>query len=375
MNQNSKFRRLQNTTPHARTTERLPGTLATACRSVFGEIKIGFCSLAPALVALLAVALGAPTASADSDKLKLTLGHVGGNAGVYQAGAARFAERVEELSGGRVTVKIVPRGALGNISEMWVQMQQGSLDLQVVDITAITLLKSAARANALITPFLFRDQDHYFAYRDSSLFADLANAIRDSTNIRYLGSVIERAPRVVATTNRAVKTLQDMKGLKMRVPPHPLFVEIFSGWGAVPVPTGAGNLFMSLKTGLVDGDGNGIIGLANNAPKASVIRHVTPINWKRSSVGLWFSEASWKRLTPEQHQWIRDAAADAEKQSRQEYDQNLKSAIEKLATLGIELHQPEISEFLGATERFVKKHEGTMWPAGEVAAIQAIRSQ
>jgi len=373
MNHQIRFRPSQNSTILARTFAMRRGILATVHQALFGNIKIRCRNLGPALVVLIGVALSPPAANADSDSLELTLGHVGGNSGVYQTGAMRFASRVEELSGGQVTVKIVPRGALGNISEMWVQMQQGNLDLQVVDITAITLLKTASRANALITPFLFRDQAHYFAYRDSSLFADLAKNIRDTTNIRYLGSVIERAPRVISSTGRVVKSVQDMKGFKMRVPPHPLFVEIFSGWGAVPVPMGASNMFMSLKTGVVDGDGNGIIGLANNKPKASVIRTVTPINWNRSSVGLWFGEESWKRLTPEQHQWIRDAGAHAERLSREEYEQNLKSALEKLPTLGIELHQPELAGFLGATERFVKKHEGTMWPAGEIAAIQAIR--
>jgi len=375
MNQKKRFPASHYSMIHTRTTTLRHGIFAIAHRSVPGKIKIGWRSLARALVVLLGILLSPHTANADTKSLELTLGHVGGNSGVYQAGATRFASRVEELSGGRVKVKIVPRGALGNISEMWVQMQQGNLDLQVVDITAITLLKTASRANALVTPFLFRDQAHYFAYRDSSLFADLVDSVRDSTNIRYLGSIIERAPRVISTTSRVVKSVRDMKGFKMRVPPHPLFVEIFSGWGAVPVPMGASNMFMSLKTGVVDGDGNGIIGLANNKPKASVIRHVTPIDWKRSSVGLWFSEENWKRLTPEQHQWIQGAAAYAEMLSREEYEENLKSAYEKLPTLGIELHQPELAGFLGATERFVKKHEGTMWPAGEVAAIQALRSQ
>ncbi len=302
----------------------------------------------------------------------LTLAHVAMPESSIGVGAQRFADNLHSISGGNMQVEIIPRAAMGGIRDTWVQMQTGTIDMQTIDISALSMLKDASPLKVLVTPFLFRDQQHMRTFLQSSLFENMMNPIREDTGIRYLSTVSERSPRVVSTTEKPVKTVKDLKGLKMRVPQHPVFVATFKAWGANPTPIKASDMFMALKSGMVEGEDNGVMNLVASS-NANVIKHFTPINWNRAGVAAWISEITWQSLTEQEKDWVLRAAQLSSEQAAGAYDSELSQSMEKLIEFGIEVHEPEIEGFLPATEKIVETFEGKDWPSGMVVEIQNLQ--
>ena len=324
-------------------------------------------STCPAVLLALLLATGV---SAEPPVV-LRIGHVGHGQGAIHAGAKRFAAHLESASNGSMRVDIVGRGALGRIPELFVQMQSGALDMQVIDVPAIDVLRAGQRMDVLLTPFLFESQAHLRRYFASELARAPLEQLATTLGIRYVGYVAERSPRIVSTTRRPVRSVEDMIGLKMRVPGAPMFREIFAAWGSVPTPTAPGGTFMALKTGLVDGEDNGIVNMVSG-PNAAVIRHVTPIDWARTVVGLWIADKRWHGFDERQRDWIREAVAASEREAATAFDVDMRAARRRLDELGIEVHEPDLTGFTAIVDDFVARHEGKRWPEGEVARIRAL---
>lgn len=310
-------------------------------------------------------------ASEDEARV-LKLGHVGHGNGAIHAGADRLAKHLKTVSNNKLTIEIHGRAVLGNIPELWVQMQQGSLDLQVIDAPAIAILKPAKRANVLLVPFLFRDQQHMRMYYKSDVFTELSESITTETGIRFVGAVAERSPRVVSTTKRPIRKVEDMQGLRIRVPGLPIFHDVFKAWGAVPVPIRPTEMFTALKSGVVEGEDNGVINLVYGR-NAEIIKYFTPINWKRNVVAAWMSDKTWGSLTEQQQQWVTEAAELAANESANLFSSEMQQAYAELDKFGISVNQPDIDGFKSVTDTIIQSYEGKVWPAGEVARIRAVQ--
>jgi len=185
-----------------------------------------------------------------------------------------------------------------------------------------------------------------------------------------IAPVGDRTPRIVSTTNRKVTTVEDMKGLKMRIPGAPIFKDVFEYWKAVPTPTKGSEIMMSLKSGLVDGQDNGISGIGNLGP--TPLKHVTPINWMRSGIGLFISEITWQKLSEQEREWVSEAAVIAGKAGVAQYESVMDKAWKRLDAMDVEVTKPDLSGFLPVTQFIVDKYEGDWWPQGWVQRIREI---
>lgn len=335
-------------------------------------IRIKFASLIHCFITALLSLVFLPSMSFAGSEVTLSLSHVGHETTAMHKGAARFDTHLQTVSGGAMSVKMFPRGQLGDTPELWVQMKAGTLDMQTIDFGAVSMNKPAARAIVTLVPFLFRDQDHVRKYFKSDVFEELSAAITEDTGIRFIEVVSERAPRVVSTTKRPVKTIDDMKGLRVRVPGAPLFIDIFKAWGAVPVSISSTEMLSALKSGIVDGEDNGATSLAEGQ-NSVVIKHFTTLDWHRGAVALWISEVTWQRLSDQQKNWVKEAAELAGLESQKHYASELQTAFDRLEEKGITIHEPVVEGFYPAREAIVAKHEGKLWPAGEVEKIMAIK--
>jgi len=299
----------------------------------------------------------------------LKLAHVAHPTSSIGIGAQRFADNLHYITEGQMAVEIVPRGVFGGIPDTFVQMQTGGVDMQTIDLMAISLLNQGHEFKVLVTPYLFRDQQHLRSFVSSELFSDLMDPVRKETGIRYLNLVAERSPRVVSTTNTAVKNVTDLKGVKIRVPPHPVFIAVFKAWGANPTPVKPTDMYMALKSGMVDGEDNGVMNLVAGS-NTQVIKHFTPINWLRMGVAAWISERRWQSFSQQERDWVNAAAKLSSEQAASSYDDELATAMRKLTEFGITVHEPEMAGFMSITDTIVQQFEGQDWSTGLVKKIQ-----
>jgi len=323
-----------------------------------------------ALAAMIALALVPATAFAQQVKLKLA--HVAPPTSTFQSAAERMNAGLKTLSGGTMELEIVPGGALGSLVQLWAQLRAGTLDMTLIDIGAMTPMKEARAFNVILMPYIFRDLDHYRAFVASDVFKEMMGEVEKGTGIKYLGYVGDRPPRALSTSKTAVRTVQDIKGLKIRTPEVAAITEAFKAFGAAPTPIKASEIYTALQTGLVDGQENGIIDVVA-AGWIEVQKYYMAIDYQQSGIGVWMSGARWNSLTDQQKGWVLEAAKKAGIEGAAAYQKELSDAIAIAKKKGMEFIDTDKSGFIKASEPMVKEKEGTVWPKGLVERIQAIK--
>lgn len=312
-----------------------------------------------------ALALATPAAAQD---VTLRLAHVAPPQTTYQAAAERFAANLAGLSGGSMAVDIIPGGTLGDLSQLWVQTRTGALDLHLIDVGAMIAMQEARPFLVLWTPFLFEDQDHFHRYMESGTFARMMGEVEAATGVVWLGLAGDRPPRALTTRDTPVRTPADLAGLKIRTAEHPMVVAAFEGWGAAPTPIKASELYNALRTGLVDGQDNGVLDFVG-AGYAEAQGYYMPLDYIHSGVGIWMSPQAWARMSEDQQGWLREAASQAGAEGRALHADEMAAAMDGLGEMGVEVVEIDRNAFLPQREAIVGGMEGTAWPEGLTAEI------
>ena len=139
--------------------------------------------------------------------------------GVYASGEAavdvqqKFKELLEERSNGEFQVRVIIGSAMGGERDHFEAASQGALELIAMGSGDVALFENELSYNEI--PFVIRDRDHWFAFWDT-VGAEINEVIRQKYGVRTLG-VMYRGPRYM-TSNRPIRTLADLKGLRLRLP-------------------------------------------------------------------------------------------------------------------------------------------------------------
>ncbi|MEO0390535.1 MAG: TRAP transporter substrate-binding protein [Pseudomonadota bacterium] len=318
-----------------------------------------------------AAALGLWGGAVAAQDISLTLAHVAPPQTTYQDAAVRFAENLADLSGGTMAVDIVPGGALGAMPELWAQTRSSSLDLHLIDIGAMIAMREARPFLVLFAPYLFEDQDHLRRYMNSDVFEGMMDEVEAATGVVYLGYVGDRPPRIVTTAETPVTTPADLDGLRIRTPQHPFIISTFEAWGATSQAIGAAELLISLQTGVVDGQDNGVIDFIG-AGYAEANKYVAPIDYIHSGIGVWMSPDKWASLSAEQQGWLTAAAQQAGSDGAAIHDQQMADSYAALEGLGVTVTEPDIEAFRAAVAPMVSGMDGKAWPEGLFDTISGL---
>lgn len=191
--------------------------------------------------------------TSEQEYAEIRLGYVMSAGGASHDGALKFAELVKERTDGRIQVKIYSNGQLGNERELIEGLGLRAVDMIIVGPSLIGWY--APEYGVMEVPFLFRD----YAHLDSTLYGEVGQEIEATIaakrKIHFL-TYFRRGPRYLTTTKRKVTSPADLKGLKLRVPELPVYIESWKHFGATPTPVAYSDMFMALKQGVVDGQEN-----------------------------------------------------------------------------------------------------------------------
>jgi tripartite ATP-independent transporter DctP family solute receptor len=183
---------------------------------------------------------------------KLKWAHVYETSEPYHANALWAAEEIKKRTNGRYEIGAFPASQLGNENQINEGLGLGTVDIIYTGASfAGSIYKPLSITGA---PFILRDFDHWKAYRDSMLFRDLAKGYEDKTNHKVV-AILYYGQRHV-TANKEIKKPEDMKGMKLRVPPAPLFLMFTKSVGANATPIAFAEVYLALQQGTVDGQEN-----------------------------------------------------------------------------------------------------------------------
>ena len=157
-------------------------------------------------------------------------------------------------------VEIFPAGALGNEDELVGQVQEGLLQMAIV---SGAMSKACPAASVLDIPYTFSSATVAWEVLDGEFGDALADHCLEQTGMRTL-AFGETGFRNFTNNTREIRTPADMEGLKFRVQPIPLYLEMVSGLGGEPTPIAWTELPNALSTGVVDGQENPVGVIYNN---------------------------------------------------------------------------------------------------------------
>src|SRR5437868_10206553 len=204
-----------------------------------------------ALSAAVTVAMFGVTGSATA-QTKLKWAHVYEVSEPYHSQALWAAEEIKKRTAGRYEIGVFPASQLGNENQINEGLGLGTVDIIYTGTSfAGSVYKPLSISGA---PFMLRDFDHWKAYRGSKLFRDLAKGYEDKTKHKVI-TLTYYGERMV-TANKAINKPEDMKGMKLRVPPAPLYLMLAKSVGANATPIAFAEVYLALQQGTVDGQEN-----------------------------------------------------------------------------------------------------------------------
>ena len=162
----------------------------------------------------------------------------------------KFQELVNKKTNDAFKFKTFYNSTLGNESEMMEQMQAGLLEMQF-GYSAI-LPNYVREAEVIGLPGLLSNFDEVHKVLNGPIGEDLAAKFLDKTGVRILWFV-DQAHRNVFLNGHDVTSLADLKGIKVRSPNSPLYLNVLKTMGLNPTPMGFNEIYTAVKTGVVDG--------------------------------------------------------------------------------------------------------------------------
>ncbi|KJZ19048.1 DctP family TRAP transporter solute-binding subunit [Loktanella sp. S4079] len=210
-----------------------------------------------AATAALTLGLAASAASAQT----IRIAHVDPDewTGSKKGAAAQVFRNIVEGET-NLDVEIFPAGALGNEDELVGQVQEGLLQMTIV---SGAMSKACPAASVLDIPYTFASATVAWEVLDGEFGDALAAHCLEQTGMRTL-AFGETGFRNFTNNTREIRTPADMEGLKFRVQPIPLYLEMVSGLGGEPTPIAWTELPNALSTGVVDGQENPVGVIYNN---------------------------------------------------------------------------------------------------------------
>jgi tripartite ATP-independent transporter DctP family solute receptor len=283
---------------------------------------------------------------------------------LYEKGDLYFKELVEKNSKGQIIVEAYPGGQLGTIPE---EIQAVKNNAQQMTYTPVgEYVPYWPKLGTFDLPFLYRDQQHYLKVEKKFTSLIDQDEMAAKTGLRIIGVRI-RTPRQL-TTKFPVNKLEDIKGIKIRVPESPVSVALWKALGTVPTIIPASDVYTALATGTVDAQENPFEAIINmkvyeQAKYCALTAH------KREVVPIVISEIFWKKLTSKQKKVILAAQKKSNKRVDDLTLQSESGDKAKLKKLGMKFTQPNLIPF----REKAKTIWGQFGDKGLIKKIEAVK--
>jgi len=239
--------------------------------------------------------------------VKLQMSHQMANTHSIHQTSLKFAELVQEKSNGTMEIEVFPSAALGTERENLEALQSGVLDMAII---AVEFYPSYVKeAGVFVLPFIYKDFDHQTAVLKGEAGERLKEIILDQTDVKVL-SYYSLAFRQVFTTEKPVNTVNDINGLKIRVPESPTYVNTFTMLGAAPTPVAWGETYTALETGVVQGLENTPESI-HSASMHEVTKYMNITDHISAPTTFSISNKVFNKLTEEQQSILIEAAEEA----------------------------------------------------------------
>ncbi|SJZ66948.1 TRAP transporter substrate-binding protein [Consotaella salsifontis] len=265
-----------------------------------------------------------------------------------------MGEVLKEKTGGRIEVQVFDSHQLGEEKETIEQTKFGVIDLDRVSFAPMNNI--VPETSVVCLPYVFSSVESFRKVMDGPVGEEVLKAFEPKG---YIGlAVYDSGARSFYNSKRPIKTLEDMKGLKIRVQQSDLFLDMVKALGANPTPMAYGEVYSGLQTGLIDG-------AENNWPSYESSHHYEVAKYfsldqhAQCPEVLMMSKISYDKLPAEDQQAVRDAAKESVKKMRELWDAQEEKSRKIVEESGVQINDVDKAPFQEAMAPIYDKYAST----------------
>lgn len=273
----------------------------------------------------------------------------------WDLGMQEFARLLNEKSDGKIKLTVYSGGQLGGERDTMEGLQMGTVDFAIG--SSATLSNFTDTNNIWDLPYLFSTKKAARGVLDSEIGQEVLDSLSD-VGIKGL-SYWENGMYAIGS-KEPIKSLDDMKGKKIRAIESKLQTDVFSSFGATAVVIAWGDIYTSLQQGVCDGVDSTTVPNMYSAKFHEVAPYITLTNHGYSPAPLLMSQKLWDSIPSDIQDIIIEAATEAKLFERNEIDKAFDTSKKSMEAAGASFYEINASEWSAAVEPVYEKYVGTM---------------
>ncbi len=325
---------------------------------------------APAAAAPTAAApaAAAPTAAAkppaSGQKTTIKFATMTAETFPYMDGMKKFKELAEKAGNGSIEVQLFHSGSLGAEREIEEGMLAGSIQM---GIGAGAFTAFVPEFDLFELPFLIRDLPTSYKVGDGPVGQDLAK-LAEGKGFKVL-SYFSTGDQHLQSRNKAIKSLDDIKGMKIRVMEDPAILAGFKALGAVPVPMAYTAIYTGLQQGTLDGSAVDLMSVTS-LKLTEVVKFNTMVSYLAEPRPVLISKKFYDGLPANVQKIVSDSAKDATTYERKVFEEKLTSALADIKKAGVQVDTLQDTDKWIAAMKPVYQEFGQKFGMDRITAIQ-----
>ncbi len=266
-------------------------------------------------------------------------------------GMVEMANRLDEISEGKMAIEIYPSGQLGSEQQNVELLQIGSL--AITKVSAAVLESFTDNFQVLGLPYIFRSKQHSFNVLDGEIGKELLLSTQ-KYKVRGL-CFYDAGSRSFYTLDKPIHKPDDLVGLKLRVMKSQTAMELVKAMGGSPTPISWGELYTALQSGVVDG-------AENNPPSFYTSHHYEVCKYyslnEHTMVPdvLIISTVVWNKLSDQEKEWLQQAADESVIRQRELWAESEKESLKKVQEAGVKINYPDKEPFARKVEPMIESY-------------------
>jgi len=280
----------------------------------------------------------------------------------------RVAKEVKEKTSGRIDIQSFPNGQLGSGRDMMEAVTSGALQMTTDGAGALAAL--LPQLSVIESPYLWRDAAHMAKCAASPQFAKMNEDMAARRSMRMV-AVTYYGKRHLTTGTKAVRSVGDMAGFKLRVPPVDVFRAMAEAWGARATPVNFNELYLALNQGAVDGQENPLPTI-HSAKLFEVQKFLVLTEHIITPRLVVVNEGFWKGLRPADRDIVQAALASAAAWQDKELLGQEASLIDTLKAAGMTVIAPDLAQFRDPVLAKVPAMFEERWGKGTFDALRSL---
>ena len=257
-----------------------------------------------------------------------------------------IGKKLEVATNGKFKMQMFPNSVLGDEKTMIEQTQLGAINILRTSLGPVGAV--VPEVNVFNMPFVFRNEAHMRAVIDGPIGQEIIDKVNASPARLVALAWMDGGSRSLYT-KKAVRSIADLKGQKVRMMGNPLFVDTMNALGGNGIAMGYAEVYSALQTGVLDGAENNPPSMFTSNHYTTGAKYYTQTNHLIIPELLVMSKVTWDKLTPPEQALMKKFGREAQMEQRVLWDKSVADSVAKLKAGGVEFIQVDQKPFFDAT--------------------------